>query len=826
MYWNKISIAALAATVAFTAGMPGPARANLNISDQPLFLGVNVGPNVMFTLDDSGSMQWEFMPDGPQFRWTIHMFPRPNGLYGGVDYANQVPSFRDNSVHNYFGRSAANNGVFYNPDITYRPWATSTGAEMPDADPENALYNPDRPALGGLNLRAQQTQTAVWFRGNNLNEAFCDPCGGNHTYWPITYYNYRGGDPTDRDSYQRVQITSATPASTTFTSPGGITRTRDEEIQNFANWFQYSRSRVLAARNGIGRAFTELPQRARVGFGAINKGTTEIDGVNTRTVINGVRPFSGSDREGFYDLLYGRVINNFGTPLRRAAEGIGEYFLRTDARGPWSTTPGSSGGRDLACRQSFHILMSDGFWNGGNPAVGNADNASGDVHSNPEGETYQYTPVNPFKDDRSNTLGDVAMHYWKNDLRGDLANRVPTNDADPAFWQHLVTYGVGLGVRGDVNPADAFAAVESGDAIDWGNPFADNPAKIDDLLHFGLNGRGGFFSAADPDSFAEELAGLLLDIVNRTADTTGVAVSATRLTTESFIYAGAFDSADWSGRLIALDADDGTIEHDAGENLEDLGHAGRNIVTYDPANETGVDFDPSAAIVIEERLMADAPSGPQWNIANLVNYLRGDRTLEEDGTFRVRGGLLGDIVNSQPVFSGAGNEGWSRIDPGTEGYAGYIDEKKQDPRDCEPPGSCSFDRKDTVFVGANDGMLHAFDARTLDELFAYVPAVVHEKLHLLADPGYSHKFYVDGQMAVADAKLGTNWGTYLVGTFGAGGRGVYALDVTKPQDFDAGDVLWELTADDDPDIGFTYGEPVISRLEDGTWVAVFGNGFR
>ncbi|HMA98343.1 MAG TPA: hypothetical protein VKO38_02680, partial [Wenzhouxiangella sp.] len=122
----KSKIWCIAAVFAYTAavGVPNVARASdLDVADTPLFAAVSIDPNIMFTLDDSGSMQWEYMPDGEQFTFTIFMFPRPNALYGGTNYANQVPSFRDDSLHNYFGRSAANNGVFYNPDITYRPWA-------------------------------------------------------------------------------------------------------------------------------------------------------------------------------------------------------------------------------------------------------------------------------------------------------------------------------------------------------------------------------------------------------------------------------------------------------------------------------------------------------------------------------------------------------------------------------------------------------------------------------------------------------------------------------------------------------------------------------
>ncbi len=822
---SRLQVVVLVFVYASIAGWPGNARADaLDIAETPLFAAIAIDPNIMFTLDDSGSMQWEFMPDGAQFTFTLYMFPRPNGLYGGVDYANQVPSFRDDSLHNYFGRSAANNGVFYNPDLTYRPWANADGSSMPDANPANALYNPDLPGLGGLNLIVEQTQSAVWFRGNAFNQGFCDPCNGNHTYWPITYYNYLGGDRTDRDSYQRVRITTATPAGATFTSPGGITRTRNEEILNFANWFQYSRSRVLAARNGIGRAFTELPQRARVGFGAINQGNNNVDGVNTRSIIDGVRPFADAGRQGFYDRLYGRVLNRSGTPLRRSAEAVGEYFSRTDNRGPWSSTPGSAGGDDLACRQSFHILMSDGFWNGADPGVGNADNTNGPVHTSPEGDTFQYTPTDPFRDNRTNTLADVAMHYWKNDLRTDLDNRVPTNAVDPAFWQHLTTYGIGLGVTGNLDPAVVQQAVEDGTAINWGNPAANNPDKIDDLLHFGINGRGGFFSAADPDTFAAQLGAILRDITARSGATTGLSASSTRLNAGSIVYTAGFDSEDWSGDLLAIDVGTGVELESAADRLALLGSTGRTIATWDPVGGQGVAFAPSGNLTPR---LADGSFITEAMVPMLVDFIAGDLTAG-GGSFRARTSMLGDIVGSQPAFSGPGNEGWGVIDAD---YFTYIDGAKRDPRDpcaANPMGGppCPGGRRNTVFVGANDGMLHAFDAVTLEEHFAYVPAAVHDKLWRLADPDYNHQYYVDGQVAIADAKIGSDWGTFLVGTLGAGGRGVYALDITQPQSFNpATDVLWEFTAEDDDDLGFTFGQPTIARMSDGTWVAIFGNGY-
>src|SRR6056297_1304207 len=109
--------------------------------------------------------------------------------------------------------------------------------------------------------------------------------------------------------------------------------------------------------------------------------------------------------------------------------------------------------------------------------------------------------------------------------------------------------------------------------------------------------------------------------------------------------------------------------------------------------------------------------------------------------------------------------------------------------------------------------------------FAYVPSMVHDRLPALADPDYVHKFYVDGQIRIADAKINSGWKTIAVGGLGGGGKGVFALDITNPNSFGQSDVLWELTADDDSDIGHVYDEPIVTRLPDGDWVTIFANGF-
>ncbi len=788
----------------------------LNISNVPLYLGGSIEPNIMFTLDDSGSMQWEVMPDENR-NFSSYVFPRPGNLYGGVTYANQIANFDDDNVHNFFTRSSANNAVFYNPDVNYVPWSNADGTSMGNANVNNALYNPAIPALGGIDLVNQQTQFACWFRNtSDLTQAFGDPCNGNHSFWPITYYKYNGGSRTSRSNYTRVQITTSTSSSTTFTSPSGIVRTKAEEIQNFANWFQYYRSRVLTARAGVGRAFAKQGSNLRVGFAAINQGSKTIDGVTSnRAVIEGLRQFSGSNRTDFFDNLYERVINNSGTPLRSATNSVGQYFERTDNSGPWGNTPGTNNDAEhLSCRQSYHILTTDGYWNGANPGVGNTDGTSGEVISGPDNDDYQYTPANPYTDAWDNTLADVAMEYWKRDLREDLTNNVPTNQEDPAFWQHLVNFTVGLGVNGTLNPDTDFEALESG-SIGWPEPSADAEENIDDLWHAAVNSRGSFFSATDPDTFADSLAAILSNISSRTSSAASVALNSGSVSSDSKIYQARFDSGDWSGQLLAFSINDdatlGGVAWDAGTLIPAAND--RVIATYD--GNSGQPFRWASISASQQTLL-----GSQ----SILNYIRGDQSNEasnEGGTLRNRNRLLGDIINSAPTFAAAPGsryqDNWGNSQPETANpYSAYV--------------VANINRQGLVFVGANDGMLHAFDADTGVEKFAYVPNAIYNNLNNLTNTSYTHKYFVDGSPTIVDAFISGSWRTVLVSGLGAGGQGIFALDITDPTSLNteanvANKVLWEFTDQDDRDLGFTFGQASIVRLNNGEWAALVGGGY-
>lgn len=821
-------------------------------SHEPLFLGSGLDPNVFFTLDDSGSMQWEIMPEGEIKAAVYFMFPRADGIYGSSDYNNYSVDFDPANGYTARLRSSYNNKIYYNPQVTYLPWSNADGSLMANASTTCAPHNPANPSKGCRNLTANNTQTARWLTSSGTLSS----SSSSKTFYPAVYFKYKGsGAIGSASSYTQIEIKAANApfegGPNRSDCAAKTTCTYTEEIQNFANWYTYYRSRILLARAGVGRAFAAQDEQMRVGFGAINKSSATIDSVlSSGTIISGVRPFSGSSRTAFFDSLYTHAIPAAGTPLRTALNQVGKYFQRTDDRGPWGEKPGSTGGTQFECRQSYHIMMSDGYWNDSFTGVGNADGTAGPAHTNhsvsAKPPTYSYAPVLPYSDSNSNTLADVAMYYWKTDLRPDLDNKVPNNTADPAFWQHLVTYTVGLGVSGSLT------ALPSGSGT-WPNPTTD-AAKIDDMWHAAVNSRGEFFSAADPVTFANALSSALKSIVSRSGSSSAVATSSSSLGSDSRVYQATFKSGEWSGQLLSIPIDKkgelGTPVWDAGAILETKTPASRVILTK-KAGGDGIPFEyDELEDSQKDALDADVLGVIDGCGPERVAYLRGDDTNEglfgdmtcaSSGTvidkFRVRTRKLGDIVASSPAYVGDPATGYHDVDyPGYKAFSGAGGYKGRTPM---------------VYVGANDGALHGFSAKTGEELIAYVPGMVYPNLTRLTSKSFSnkHRYFVDGSPMVADVNLGSNaapdWRTVLVGGMNGGGQGYYALDVTNPTDasktaptFDTANaaslVMWEFAKADDADMGYSYNYPPrhsgrsmqFARMENGVWAVIVGNGYR
>ncbi len=481
----------------------------------------------------------------------------------------------------------------------------------------------------------------------------------------------------------------------------------------------------------------------------------------------------------------------------------------------------------------------------------------------------------------SDSLADVAQYYYVTDLRPDLMDGVLVGSGtgpedDRLRSQHMTTYVVGLGVNGTLNfdknylsGAGDFASLRSG-ALGWPVwPTAaatteaqlSDPKSIDDFWHAAVNGRGKYFSARDAESMVSGIQGALNAIGAHAAAGGGATTStATPTAGDNTVFIPGFKLNAWTGDLQAHSFDvgtaaiSGTVDWSArtvldtqvaansdtrrivvrtatgeadgalstGDKLTSFLYGNLNAtrrayfdaaVILDPATGLNQGVDMSAAQI------AAAPG------SNLVNYLRGQKGLEDyqsgdvNRLYRRRENALGDIVGSQPVYVKEPSFNYSEAS--NPGYAAF-------------KSGTAASRKKMVYVGANDGMLHAFyapksaDANWADrgkEAWAYIPSQVLPNLYKLADVQYSshHQFYVDGTVTVADVQdASSNWHTILVGGLNAGGKGYYALDITIP---DEPKSLWEFTTATDANMGLSMGRPIISKLTSGEWVVMFTSGY-
>jgi type IV pilus assembly protein PilY1 len=626
--------------------------------------------------------------------------------------------------------------------------------------------------------------------------------------------------------------------------------------QNIANWFSYYRTRILTAKSGLTTAFNNLAYDVRFGFGSIDGNNNNslpssqysANSINVATIspfdqactVSSSSPCtpgaSGTQRANFWTWITGEKASG-GTNLRFAIDTIGQYYSTAS---PWQNS--STDTTELGCRQSYLIATTDGFWNDSYTSAGNVDGTAGSQVRGANGQTYTYSPAAPYSDSYSNTLADVAMKYWVTDLQTSVANEVPTSTEDPAFWQHMTTFTVGLGFTPTgISPSGTtvdqiFAWADGGASISgfsWPQPASNSIYNIADLAHAGVNGHGGFYSATSPQAFSAGISDALKRVVTRNGTGASLAANSTTLQTGTVTYQAIYHSGIWLGELDAysVNSTSGAISSTPTwkANASNPAPASRNIWTYNPsgsgASNQFIAFSSPSTLSSAEATALGVNSTAQQS---MINYLRGDATNEQrkGGNYRDRvinnaSSPLGDIIDSQPVYVGAPDPNlyYNKTFTGSSNYATFA--------------TNNVSRNPVIWVAANDGMVHGFQASDGSELFAYLPgAVITNGLANLANPNYgsagvAHQDYNDGQLTVADAYLGGSWHTVLVGSTGRGStKAVYALDITTPS---SPSLLWERSAGDglanSNYIGEIIGQPVISQTADGTWSVLIGNGY-
>lgn len=829
--WKRIMDVRLPLCAVLSMAPAAVVAAPLSISPTPLFLVNTVKPNIMYTLDNSGSMDWAYMPDGVVANPQGVVNTPPNGAVNTS--AGTLYDCYKNSVYN---------DVYYDPNTVYKPGVDAAGNPMANESFTAAQIDPYYASDGGVNITVNLSAAFALY-GSESPYYYYDDYGyglygrkATYFFWwgytlgnepapsaqqPAFYYNYTGsGTPQPNVCYPDSSYTKVVVSSTS--GPGGT-----DERQNFANWFSYYRTRILMTKSALGTAFSTLNSQYRVGFSTIddNSGGPNQTGDN---FLN-INDFTTSQKTSWYNILYS-INPGGGTPLQQALVNDGEYFRSGVMLGASSSVDPVQ----YSCQQNFTVLSTDGFWNANYQGVGDQDEKVPTLPATVPGLTPGQQWPAPFYEgpkDTYDTLADVAMYYWVTDLRTSGAtapNNVPTSSQDPASWQHMTTFTIGLGAPGTLNYPGDTAALNAGTKT-WPVPIPNDLTTIDDLWHAGVNGRGGYLSAKNPNSLTQGLQNILGSITNMTASASAVALNSGSYTTNSHLYQGAFNSADWSGQLISYPIlANGTIgspDWNAGTLINTQNFdTGRTIISFNPATAAGIPFrwtnlDPTS----EQGPLNHDANGILDNYGSArLNYVRGDPTNEGKGLdFRSRPtSKLGDIVDSAPLYVGPPNMNY--------------------PDNIEPVPYSSFvqahgTREPMIFVGANDGMLHGFDATSGQtgisgtERIAYVPTPTYTNLSQLTSLTYSHHWYVDGSPTAGDVFYGNAWHTVLVSGLDGGGQGLFALDVTDPTAFSEANAaslaLWEFTDANDADLGDTYSRPAIVLLNNGVWAAIVGNGY-
>ena len=906
------SLAAGATLLATLLAIPVNAAVSTSFPQHPLQVGTtSVPPNILFILDDSGSMNFVSMGT------VVGDVSDPDdGNYG----------VRRGLGDNPTDRSYVNNTIYYDPRKTYRPWRTSsTGLDdrltnasitaasshvtlltgqrnlaghqdgifyVPNpgvADPGTTPSNYTKYRIASMSGQARvvrvgetvvsvgswsvptiQAASCVWrlwwvcdYSSRDVSVSvpsgyetlvislsggtgdggieLLEPNGnrlcsanttGNNESCQATISG--GGNYTVRiTNYSRSnQLSGATlraEVKGNFIEERPTGRSQDAEVQNYANWYQYHRTRMKVAKAGASEAFGTLDDAYRVGFDTIWNKPGYSNGHSANTL--GRAPsfpipldaatrgaFSGTNRSNWFRHLQEASATG-DTPLHGALQRAGRYYKTAD---PWKD---HAGGEEISCRQSYAILTTDGFWN----------NSSGYSSSDPksaDGFGPAITVGDNDGDDVVQTLADVAMAYYDVDLRTNLGNNVPTSTRDSNPRQHMVTFGVSIGLEGtlrqDTTPASGSSAWPnpwrtSGTFRDtsipsggWGDASA---RRIDDLWHAAVNSKGEFIVANDSEAFANALKRALSQIASRRASGGNIASNGPELTTGSRSYQAIFTTGSWSGDLIAYDISSSVmgqteVQWRLSESVNNpaKNFASRTILTHGATGGQAFTYN---NLSDTQKAALTRASGQVGVVAvsgqNNFNYLIGQRGLEigRDGTptetnyLRRRDNPIGDIINSAPFYE---------MDTGM------------------------------LYVGANDGMLHGVTSAG-DVAFSYVPAgISFTELGKLSDPKYgeamaNHRFFVDGKIDVSTRKQEANADpliedgdqNILVAALGRGGKGVFALDVTAPEAMTATKVLWDRSfqpgaAGSDDDMGYVLGQVLARKGEGGQNLVIVPNG--
>ena len=842
---------------------------NTDLASQPLSnsTAAQVKPNLLLVLDASGSMDTNTLPD---------LWGQQSSPYVGM-------------------RNHLCNPIYYNPDVTYEPPVNGDGTRRPNINFGAAPSDGYDSSATRINLSTSFVAIEKSATGKDTvpQRAYYyrwDPSAGSTvtTLKPLTVTNGSPGLTPQCIAGTASNANTHSIAATggTWTKVQILASDSDAIKANFANWYSYYSTRFNVMKTTLGQAFSTLDQSTRVGL------VTAAPYDNYTSYLNGdpvlstkflaIKDFTDAQKTDWFNKLYALSVRGL-TPTRAGLARAGRYYAgKNDGINNGMIPTRVDDPVQYACQKNFTLLASDGSWSytPSLPATWETRDIPGlatSISYLTDNDSVRH-PAPMYGVNTPQTypsLADVAAYYYNppdnrpageefgglrpNGTTGALNTDV-TNAAVPASGtgteddknprQHMTTYTLGLGLSGHLIFDPDYKSTSSGDFTElragtkqWPS-YGDAIGRVDDLWHAAVTGRGQYFSASDPESVRSGLNQALNNIrINVGASSGATSTSLEPTAGSNSAYVASYTTQSWSGDLqsVSIDLTTGTIgstyNWSAKDQLNTLAPPNRNIRLFrkDVADNL-VQFKWNSLSQAEQAYFSQAQinqlgqsalmSTGQVSAASgetLLSFIRGDRSKEDfqpkdvGKLFRKRSSRLGDIVNSQPQYIQGAIGNYS-----DSGYQAFK--------------TAQASRSAMVYAGANDGMLHAFDAATGIETWAVIPSLVLPNLYKLADINYAnnHTWLVDGTPVVADVYDGSSsqWKTILVGGLNGGGKGYYALDVTDPA---APKGLWEFgysstcyssgTAYADCDVGYSYGNPLITKLIDGSWVAIVSSGY-
>lgn len=832
--WNPAKLAIFVALLSNGLNVLG---ASTEITDTPLPVTSSVAPNIMFVIDDSGSMS-HIVVDSPYDAATTYLncaspFPGGSATVLGARSSSHEYGFRvmkadgttavrvDDGSINYVGFNSAANTCF-DPSLYYL--VTSL----------NALGDPL-----GTYWRSNTANGTSIYTGNYLNWFFCTGTAPNCN----VAANFGAGAQRKPGTKTRLEVVKAS-AKSVITGLGNV----------------------------------------RVGL----TGYSEEAGGSLKVQVAGLDATQRTTLETKIDSL----ANINWTPLAETLSDVGRYFTIDYPSGSNLTLhPGTASSASVSvdtafnshsianatgagtlaspiqywCQKSFAVLMTDGLPTKDQSISSNFQEYKGyctDTPTNCSGGHGKHTKMldaagnvtttDEFYEtsESSDYLDDVAAALYDIDLRPDL---VPSSGSK-TNKNNLLTYTIG---------------------------FSDPMLATSSLLARAAKYGGGLsLTAGNANALTTAFQAAADDILAKDGAAAAVAVANAHVTnTDNASYSTSYNSGTWSGDVIAYPINTVTGVPDINSPIWKTGCA--NPTAYvDPADPTkgvlgcsaqvlldlktsatrkiftsndesscrygcGIPFQPTTAagtsgidkVSAAQQTRLNTPS--QTDGADVIAYLRGSKTGENNGTYRARAHLLGDTVDAEPLVVREPDRNY--LDTG---YTTFREAKGT--------------RQRLVVQASNDGMVHAFNALTGQEEWAYIPNLLISNTNDPSNSGtsilntrtrktnFTHYFLIDGTPVSGDvdfnntsgASGSADWRTIVVGGFGKGGRGYYALDVTTPtattEATGSQKALWEFPrsindatarADAYINLGYTFGKPIITKTEAAGWVVLVTSGY-